>query len=142
MAIEEQTPAGTSAGTTIDHHHPVFLQPCDTLDSSSISIQLTGTENYALWSRCMKIGLIGKSKLRFVDERCTKGKFDRSLHELWEKCYAIVLSWIMNVMSKELLSRIVYKSSAHKVWADLKDKYDKVDGPRIFYLHKEITTLS
>ncbi|XP_075074889.1 uncharacterized protein LOC142162435 [Nicotiana tabacum] len=48
----------------------------------------------------------------------------------------------MNVVSKELLSGIVYKSSAHKVWIDLKDKYDKVDGSRIFFLHKEITTLS
>ncbi|XP_009784937.1 uncharacterized protein [Nicotiana sylvestris] len=54
----------------------------------------------------------------------------------------IVLSWIMNVVSSELLSGIVYKSSAHKVWTDLKDKYDKVDGSRIFYVHKEISTLS
>ncbi|OIT36541.1 hypothetical protein A4A49_59732, partial [Nicotiana attenuata] len=72
----------------IEHHHPLYLQPCDTSGS-----------------------LIGKSKLAFVDGRCTKDKFDRSLHELWEKCNAI-------------------------------DKFDKVDGSRIFYLHKEIATLS
>ncbi|XP_075087531.1 uncharacterized protein LOC142169556 [Nicotiana tabacum] len=110
MAIDEKT-SGSSTGITIDHHHPVFLQPCDTPGSSLISIQLKGTENYALWSRSMKIGLI-------------------------------VLSWIMNAVSSELFSGIVYKSSAHKVWTDLKDKYDKVDGSRIFYLHKEIATLS
>lgn len=40
----------------------------------------------------MKIGLIGKIKLDFVDGRCTKDKFDRSLHELWEKCNVMVLS--------------------------------------------------
>ncbi|XP_070002085.1 uncharacterized protein [Nicotiana sylvestris] len=90
----------------------------------------------------MKIGLIGKSKLGFVDGRCTKDKFDRSLHELWEKCNAIVLSWIMNVVSTELLSGIVYKYSDHKVWTDLKDKYNNEDGSRIFFLHKEIATLS
>ncbi|XP_075083407.1 uncharacterized protein LOC142167147 [Nicotiana tabacum] len=48
----------------------------------------------------------------------------------------------MNIVSKKLLSEIVYKSSAHKVWKDLNDNYDKVDGSRIFFLHKEITTLS
>ncbi|XP_070018306.1 uncharacterized protein [Nicotiana sylvestris] len=97
MTNGEETSTGTSAATSIDHHHPLYLQPCDTLGSSLISIQLTGSENYALWSRSMKIGIIGKSKLGFIDGRCTKDKFDRSLHELWKKCNAIVLSWIMNV---------------------------------------------
>ncbi|XP_019241987.1 PREDICTED: uncharacterized protein LOC109222031 [Nicotiana attenuata] len=142
MANGEETSTGTSTATNIDHHHPLYLQPCDTPGSSLISIQLTGSENYALWSRSMKIAQIGKSKLGFVDGRCTKDKFDRSLHELWEKCNAIVLSWIMNAVSTELLSGIVYKSNAHKVWTDMKDKYDKVDGSRIFFLHKEIATLS
>lgn len=32
----------------IDHNHPLFLQPNDTPGSSLISIQLTGSENYAL----------------------------------------------------------------------------------------------
>lgn len=36
----------------------------------------------------------------------------------------------------------MYKLSAHKIWIDLKDRHDKVDGSRIFYLHKEISTLS
>ncbi|XP_075098944.1 uncharacterized protein LOC142175843 [Nicotiana tabacum] len=85
--------------------------------------QLTETENYALWSRSMKIGLIGTSKLGFVDGRCTKDKFDRSLYELWEKCNVIFLSWIMNVVSKELLSGIMYKSSVHKL-TDLWEEYD------------------
>uniref|UniRef100_A0A1S3X8U1 Retrotransposon Copia-like N-terminal domain-containing protein n=3 Tax=Nicotiana TaxID=4085 RepID=A0A1S3X8U1_TOBAC len=145
MAIGDEIPAGTSTNSTaktIDHHHPLFLQPSDIPGSSLISIQLTGSEKYAVWSRSMKIGLIGKSKLGFVDGRYTKDKFDQSLHELWKKCNAIVLSWIMNVVSKELLSGIVYKSSAHKVWTDLKDKYDKVDGSLIFFPHKKITTLS
>ncbi|XP_070014847.1 uncharacterized protein [Nicotiana sylvestris] len=142
MTNGEETSTGTSTTMNTDHHHPLYLQPCDTPSSFLISIQLTGSENYALWSRSMKIGLIGKSKLGFVNGRCIKDKFDRSLHELWEKCNAIVLSWIMNAVSTELLSGIIYKSSAHKVWTDLKDKYDKVDGSRIFFLHKEITTLS
>nr|XP_016495976.1 PREDICTED: uncharacterized protein LOC107814988 [Nicotiana tabacum] len=103
MANGEENSTGTSTAMTIDHHHPLYLQPCDTPGSSLISIQLTGSENYALWSRSMKIGLIGKSKLGFVDGRCTKDKFDRSLHELWEKCNAIVLSWIMNAEEYDAL---------------------------------------
>lgn len=86
--------------------------------------------------------LIGKCKLKFVDGQCTKDKFDRSLHEIWEKCNAIILSWITNAINTELLSGTVYKSSPHKVWKGLKNKYEKVDGSQILYLHKEIATLS
>lgn len=90
----------------------------------------------------MKIGLLGKGKIGFVDGTSSKDKFPTSLHALWEKCNAIVLSWIMISVSRELLSRIVYASSAQPVWIDLKDRFDKADGSRIFYLHKEIATLS
>lgn len=76
----------------IDAHHPLYLQACDTPGSSLVSIQLTGSENYSLWSRSMKIGLLGKGKLGFVDGKYPKNLFPAHLHDLWEKCNAIVLS--------------------------------------------------
>lgn len=96
------------AALTINQHHPLFLQPCDTLGNSLISVKLTKPEN-TLWSSTMRVSLLGKSKLGFVDDRCTKEKFDVSLHELWEKCNAILLLLrIMNSASAELLSGIWY----------------------------------
>ncbi|XP_070033101.1 uncharacterized protein LOC142166459 [Nicotiana tabacum] len=90
----------------------------------------------------MRVSLFAKSKLGFVDGRCTKDKFPTSLHELWEKCNAIVLSWIMNSVSNELLSGMVYASSAQNVWADLRENFDKVNRSRIVFLHRQIVTLS
>lgn len=69
----------------------------------------------------MKIGLLGKEKLGFINGNCSKDKFDASLHDLWKKCNAIVLSWIMIFVSRELLSGIVYASNAQQVWTDLKE---------------------
>ncbi|XP_075092028.1 uncharacterized protein LOC107793659 [Nicotiana tabacum] len=134
--------AGITTFPTIDHNHPLYLQPTDTPGSSLISLQLTGSDNYALWSRAMKIGFLGKSKLGFVDGRFPKSKFKLELHDLWEKVNAIVLSWIMNVVRPGLLSSIFYASSAHKVWEDLKERFDKVNGSRILYLHIEVHTLT
>nr|XP_010314519.1 uncharacterized protein LOC104645139 [Solanum lycopersicum] len=127
---------------TVDQHHPLFLQPNDTPGSSLISIKLTGPENNALWSSSMRISLLGKSKLGFVNGRYPKEKFDVSLHDLWEKCNAIVLSWIMNSVCTELLSGIVYATSAYKVWTDLQERFDKVNGSRVFFLHSQISTLT
>ncbi|XP_070015819.1 uncharacterized protein [Nicotiana sylvestris] len=44
--------------TTLDHNHPLYLQPTDTPGSSLISLQLTGSDNYAIWSRSMRIDLL------------------------------------------------------------------------------------
>ncbi|XP_019260911.1 PREDICTED: uncharacterized protein LOC109238881 [Nicotiana attenuata] len=127
---------------TIDHNHPLYLQPTDTPSSSLISLQLTGSDNYTLWSRAMRIGLLCKSKLGFVDGRFPTFRFEPELYDLSEKVNAIVLSWITNVVRPVLLTSVLYVSSAHKVWEDLKERFDKVNGSRILYLHREVHTLT
>lgn len=42
-------------------------------------------------------------------------------------CNVIVLLWLMNTVSEELLNGIVYTMSASIVWADLKERFDKVN---------------
>lgn len=56
---------------------------------------------------------MGKRKYVFV------GLYREELHEQWETCNAIVLSWLMNTVSEELLSGIVYTTSSFSVRADL-----------------------
>ncbi|XP_075091495.1 uncharacterized protein LOC142171704 [Nicotiana tabacum] len=90
----------------------------------------------------MKIALQAKRKLGFVDGKHTKASFPAALHEDWETCNAIVLSWIMNTVSPYLLSGIVYASNARAVWEDLRERFDKVNRMRIYQLHREIATIS
>ncbi|XP_069152015.1 uncharacterized protein [Solanum lycopersicum] len=89
----------------------------------------------------MRLALLGKSKLEFVYGKNTREAFPSSLHDLWEKCNAIVLSWIVTSIRKELLSSVIYASNASKVWSNLKKRFDKVDGSRIHFLHKEIHSM-
>ncbi|XP_070048583.1 uncharacterized protein [Nicotiana tomentosiformis] len=133
---------GGSVFPTIGHNHPLYLQPTDTPGSSLISLELVGAENYALWSRAMRIGLLGKSKLGFVDGRYLKSRFAPELHDLLEKVNIVVLSWIMNVVRPVLLSIVLYASSAYKVLEDLREMFDKVNGSRVQLLHKEIHSFS
>ncbi|XP_075092024.1 uncharacterized protein LOC107784793 [Nicotiana tabacum] len=159
MAINEEASdspfaASMSTPTTelIDHNHPLYIHPSDTQGSvlTSIqlqgsvltSIQLQGSENYSIWSRSMKIILHGKNKLGFVLGTCRKTRYDVSLHELWDRCNAIVLAWIMNTVSPSLISSMIYASDAHTVWEDLKERFDKDNASRACYLHKEIATLT
>ncbi|KAF3615583.1 putative NAC domain-containing protein 43-like [Capsicum annuum] len=73
----------------------------------------------------MKLALQAKRKLGFVTGDCKKENYRKKLHEHWETCNAIVLSWIINTVSKDLVSSIVYASNAHHVWEGLHERFDK-----------------
>ncbi|KAH0776350.1 hypothetical protein KY290_007761 [Solanum tuberosum] len=124
------------------HNHPLYLHQLDTPGSMLTSIPLTGVENYVVWSRSMILTLRAKSKLGFVYGTYKKSNYGADLEEQWEKCNAFVLSWILNFVSKELMSGIVYATDASVVWFDLKERFDKVDGSRGYQLHREICTIA
>ncbi|KAH0722443.1 hypothetical protein KY289_005487 [Solanum tuberosum] len=48
----------------------------------------------------------------------------------------------MSVVSNDLVNGIVYSSNAHKVWADLKERFDKVNATKIYHIHRGIATLT
>ncbi|XP_073062360.1 uncharacterized protein [Primulina eburnea] len=130
-----------SSTTTIDMFDPLHISPSDATGAHMITEQLIGTENYGIWSRAMIIALRAKNKLVFVDGSCQRPENESGQLMQWERCNTIVLSWIMNTVSKEIFAGIVYSTDAHIVWEDLRERFDRVNGSRIFALHREIGKL-
>ncbi|XP_075099064.1 uncharacterized protein LOC142175950 [Nicotiana tabacum] len=127
--------------SSLDHNHPLFLQASDAPGLVLIPLTLTGPENYALWSRAMKLALRGKGKLGFVDGSYVKSIYKGALAEQWEKCNAIALSWIGSTVSNKLMPSIVYASNAKKVWANFQERFDRSNLTRIYHLWTAIATL-
>lgn len=48
----------------------------------------------------------------------------------------------MNAVKHSLLSSVVYGGDAHKVWCDLKERFDKINDAHVFPFHKEIHSLT
>lgn len=82
-----------------------------------------------------------KNKIGFVDGTCKRDSFDASLRGQCD-CYAFVLSWIMNVVAKDLYSGVFYGLNAASVWRELKERFDKRNISRIYKLHQEIMDLT
>ncbi|XP_075097856.1 uncharacterized protein LOC142175175 [Nicotiana tabacum] len=100
----------------ITYTHPLFMNPGDIPGMILILVKLTGSENYGMWSKSMQIALMAKRKLGFVTGTCKRESFEAELHEQWDTCNATVLSWIMNTISVDLLSGIVYASDSYADW--------------------------
>ena len=64
--VSEEVQGGPSSSTEserVDHNHPLFIHPSDTQGSVLTSIQLLGSENYSLWSKSLKLVLLGKKQV-------------------------------------------------------------------------------
>ncbi|GMJ06794.1 hypothetical protein HRI_004348600 [Hibiscus trionum] len=90
----------------------------------------------------MWISLLAKNKLGFIDGTCSRADTAAALRSQWDHCNAPVLSWILNIVSRDLSAGIVFVSSAALVWADLKERFDKIDGSHIYFLYREIASLT
>ena len=64
---------------TFEHHHPLYLQSSDTPAISLHMVKLTRPENYGLWSRSIRIALLVKNKIGFVDGTCLKSTYNGDL---------------------------------------------------------------
>lgn len=129
-------------GSNIYYNHPLYLHPSDAASGSlSIEIQLKDMENYMLWSRAMILLLLGRNKLGFIDGSVMRNIYEGDLQQRWDKCNAIVVSWLMSSVQSDLLSGILFRADAYLVWNDLKEIFDTVNNSRAYHLHKEITTV-
>ncbi|KAH0692112.1 hypothetical protein KY285_019209 [Solanum tuberosum] len=67
-----------------NHNHPLHLQASDAPGVALIPMKLTGPENYGVWSRSMRLALLVKNKLGFVDGTCAKSSYKGDLAVRWE----------------------------------------------------------
>nr|XP_009793926.1 PREDICTED: uncharacterized protein LOC104240742 [Nicotiana sylvestris]XP_016480202.1 PREDICTED: uncharacterized protein LOC107801390 [Nicotiana tabacum] len=96
----------------LDHNHSLYLHPSDGPGSLSIGLLLTGIENYTLWSRAMKVALLGKNKLCLVDGTTSKSDFGPGLAHQWDRCNVIVTSWLMSNVNSHLLTGVLFSENA------------------------------
>lgn len=81
---------------------------------------LTG-ENYASWIRAMLKGLSVKNKLFFISGSIEKSTTGTDLHNSWIRCNDMVISWILNFVSKDIAASLIYAETTLEIWQNLKE---------------------
>ena len=89
--------------------------------------KLLDGHNFSTWHRAMVISLNAKSKLGFVDGTLkapsTKDKLEE--YVAWKKCNDMVLSWIFNSLTTDIVDSVIFYDTAHEVWEDLKNRFSQ-----------------
>ena len=72
----------------------------------------------------MIIALLVKNKIGFIDGSIMKPEGnDLNLLNSWIRNNHMLISWILNSVSKEISTSIIFSESAHEIWIDLKDRF-------------------
>ena len=107
-----------------------------------VSKPLNG-DNYSTWCRAMMISLNAKSKLGFIDGTTTMPSATTKPDDYasWKKCNDMVLSWILNSLTQDLVGSVIFSTTAQEVWEDLRDRFSQSNAPRIFQIERDIACL-
>ena len=72
-------------------------------------------ENYQTWSRSMTMALIAKNKAGFVNGTIKPMEPSSPQYSSWKRCDTMVLSWIINSLSKEISASVIYLETTFEV---------------------------
>ncbi|GJX19466.1 ribonuclease H-like domain-containing protein [Tanacetum coccineum] len=97
----------------LDAGNPLHVQNSDNSNYVIIPFKLICTENYRIWPGVVKLALQARNKYGFVDGSCLKESYATSdvLSAQWDRCNAMVLTWIKNVVSQDIYIGLVCNAS-------------------------------
>lgn len=110
--------------------HPLFLHRND--HSGMLLVSHVLNENdYHQWQRSMKVALSAKNKIGMINGTNIKPPISSKYYEHWVRCNDMIVAWLLNVVSTEIISSIVYVDTACDIWDDLNTRLTQSNAPQI-----------
>ncbi|XP_039037174.1 uncharacterized protein LOC120174360 [Hibiscus syriacus] len=104
--------------------------------------QPLSSDNFHCWKRYMVLDLSAKKKLGFVDGSVVPSDPSSSeLFNAWTQANNLVISWILNSVSKEIAANLLYHSSTSDMWKYIVERFQQSNGPQLFQLKKKLISL-
>ncbi|GJZ06792.1 ribonuclease H-like domain-containing protein [Tanacetum coccineum] len=93
MAVDDDVNSGArpSSDLNLSFGDPLYLHLDDTSRSPIVTIKLTGTKNYKMWSIAMTFALRNHNKLGFIDGTCKRESDNPSRANQWDMCNSVFL---------------------------------------------------
>lgn len=121
-------------------YSPYFLNSGDNPGSSIISEVLNGL-NYNTWNIAITTALDAKNKIAFVDGSLPRPLDSHPHYRIWSRCNAMVKSWILNSVTKEIYGSILRFNDASAIWQDLMIRFHITNLPRSYQLTQQVWSL-
>ncbi|KAL2252169.1 UNVERIFIED_CONTAM: Retrovirus-related Pol polyprotein from transposon RE1 [Sesamum indicum] len=125
----------------VEEQEALKIQPGDNPGLGLVSALLDGT-NFIPWSRSVKLALLSKSKLGFINGEIQKPENNPKELEQWVKADSMVASWIHNSISRNIVESFMYANSSRELWKELENRYGQSNGPLEYQIKIEMASTS
>jgi len=88
-----------------------YLHPGENPGMILVTPMLDGS-NYHTWSHAMSRALLSKNKIKFVNGGIQEPTREDSLHDAWERCNMMVISWITRTLTAHIAHSTIYIDGA------------------------------
>ena len=120
--------------------NPYYMHPNE--NPSLVLVQpVLDNKNYQIWCRSMKVALISKNKVKFVDGTLSPPPISDPLYEPWLRCNNLVLSWLQRSISEEIAKSLLWCDRASLVWKSLANRFSQGDIFRVADIQEEVARL-
>ncbi|XP_049415272.1 uncharacterized protein LOC125878016 [Solanum stenotomum] len=137
---ENTQTTGNTSNPLSDHTHPFFLHASDSPGMNLVNSPFNG-KGYGGWKRSILIALSAKNKIGFIDGTQKELAPTSADFKLWSRCNDMVLSWLLNSLSKEIADSVIYSKTAKDLWQELEDRFGQSNGAQLYHLQKELSDL-
>ena len=111
---------------SLSHHSP----------AQRVTSVLLNGQNFAAWSRSLRLYLGGRGKLSWLSDKEPKPAETDAQRAQWDMDNYTILGWLYNYMESRIYQMFMYHESVHGLWKALTKMYaHSHNASRIFELH-------
>ncbi|XP_070047428.1 uncharacterized protein [Nicotiana tomentosiformis] len=121
-----------------DVNHSYHLNNSDSPEITLVNIVFDG-RGYRGWRRSILLSLSAKMKLGFINGACQSPDMKSPDYEQWSCVNHMVISWILNALSKDIADSVIYSKTAKELWDNLEQRFGRSNGAKIYHLCKELS---
>ncbi|XP_016435017.1 uncharacterized protein LOC107761308 [Nicotiana tabacum] len=123
-----------------DVNHLYHLNNSDSPGMTLVNIVFDG-RGYPGWRRSILLSLSAKKKLGFINGAYRSPNLKSLDHEQWSCVNDIVISWILNALSKDIVDSVIYYKIAKKLWDSVEQRFERSNGAKLYHLQKDLSGL-
>ncbi|VFQ67474.1 unnamed protein product [Cuscuta campestris] len=117
-----------------------YLHPSEG-PGNSLTKFLLKCDNFDIWEKAIRNALGGRGKSIFLSPVDVPKPVDENELSAWYANHQIICSWIFNSVDESIQPSIVSHTISSELWDDLRKRYSCSNGPRIYQLKSELTSL-
>ncbi|XP_077247732.1 uncharacterized protein LOC143887535 [Tasmannia lanceolata] len=118
---DDGVPVSSTAPSTSSSYKGAHIEP----PLQMTSIRLDGN-NYPAWKRAVRIYLLGRGKVRFLEQSPPNVK--DPTYAKWEQEDAVIRSFLQGCMDSQLAANVMYLDSSKEVWDQARILYSGADN--------------